>query len=232
MSDKKQKKSKKERKDELRDDGFKKGRGVDYTTITDKRVDDKRHERTKDQKLKLQEMGVSALKEKEVAPSSTFDAFQRMAAGLESRKIADKIADPNRPTWEQYKKDNEDKLNMGTGELRKMAEYRSQLDRERELKLTRPGGKRSSAISDSEDEENGDEQEVEDDREKSKKRSKKHKKHKKHKKEKKSKSSADTIYTGESDSLEDSEYVNTTSNKSMKRKRHRDGSTSSSSDHS
>ena len=53
------------------------------------------------------------------AASSTFDAFQRMAAGLDSRTLADKMNDPNRPTWEQYKKDNEDKLDMaGTWTIR------------------------------------------------------------------------------------------------------------------
>lgn len=35
--------------------------------------------------------------------SSTFDAFTRMAAGLEGRTIMDKMNDPNRPTWEQVR---------------------------------------------------------------------------------------------------------------------------------
>lgn len=43
--------------------------------------------------------------------------------------------DPNRPTWEQYKKDNEDKLDCVSGEARKMVEYRAELDRERDRKL-------------------------------------------------------------------------------------------------
>jgi hypothetical protein len=51
---------------------------------------------------------------------------------LESRTLAEKIADPNRPTWEEYKKVNEDKLDLVGGEMRKMIEYRAELDRERE----------------------------------------------------------------------------------------------------
>jgi len=33
-----------------------------------------------------------------------------MEAGVDGRTIADKIANPNRPTWESYKKENEDKV--------------------------------------------------------------------------------------------------------------------------
>ena len=85
------KKSNKKSREE-RDDGFKKGGLVNYAAISDKRMDDKRHEREKAYKLMLQEKGVGALKEKEVVVSSTFDAFQRMAAGLEGRTVAEKIA--------------------------------------------------------------------------------------------------------------------------------------------
>ena len=85
--------------------------------------------------------------------SSTFDAFQRMAAGLEGRTIADKLADPNRPTWEQYKKENEDKLDLVGVEVRNMVEYRSQLDKERERRLltakSQSQSRKDSAISDS-----------------------------------------------------------------------------------
>jgi hypothetical protein len=38
-----------------------------------------------------------------VTPSATFDAFLRMETGQPERSIADKINDPNRPTWEAYK---------------------------------------------------------------------------------------------------------------------------------
>ncbi len=85
--------------------------------------------------------------------SSTFDAFQRMAAGLEGRTIADKLADPNRPTWEQYKKENEDKLDLVGVEVRNMVEYRAQLDKERERRLltakSQSQSRKDSAISDS-----------------------------------------------------------------------------------
>ena len=89
------------------------------------------------------------------------------------------ILDPNRPTWEQYKKDNEEKLDMVGPELRKMVEYRTQLDVERDKKLSQGGaGKRTVAISDS------DEDEDEAPSEEDKKRKRKEKKHKKEKKRK------------------------------------------------
>ncbi len=99
--------------------------GVDYNAVSDKPFEDKRFQREK-QTVVAAPTGTM---------SSTFDAFQRMAAGLEGRKIADKISDPNRPTWEQYKKENEDKLDMVGSDVRKMVEYRAELDRERERKL-------------------------------------------------------------------------------------------------
>jgi hypothetical protein len=131
---------------------------------------------------------MSAIKEGKVAVSATFDAFTRMAAGLEGRKIADKIADPNRPTWEQYKKDNEDKLNMVGEDMKKMAEYRAALDRERELKLSQASKTIKRAISDSEDDEDsGSSSDSSSDDSSSKEKKKKHKKEKKkkHKKDKK-----------------------------------------------
>lgn len=77
MSSKRQKK-----KQESRDDGLKKGGGVNYAAINDRQVADKRHERERDYKLAVQELGVGALKKPQQAVSSTFDAFQRMAAGI------------------------------------------------------------------------------------------------------------------------------------------------------
>lgn len=56
----------------------------------------------------------------------------RMITGKEERTIADRISDPNRPTWEQFKKDNAEKLDMnGTGE-KEMLAYRKKLDAARE----------------------------------------------------------------------------------------------------
>ena len=167
--------------------------------VADRIVGDKRFERVQREKQEVQQKGVAALKEKAPAASATFDAFTRMAAGLEGRTIADKISDPNRPTWEQYKKDNEDKLNMGGMEAKKMAEYRHELDRERELKLSRGSNHRkaNNAISDSEDGGSDDDDEdggEEGRKKKSKKekKSKKSKKSKKHRKEKKRKRSSDS----------------------------------------
>lgn len=64
--------------------------------------------------------------------SAQMDAVMRLMTGQESRTIADKISDSNRPTWDQYKKDNEDKLNITGLDQKKMEEYRLQLDKERE----------------------------------------------------------------------------------------------------
>ena len=65
---------------------------MNYDAIVDRQVGDKRFERERSHKLNNQEKGVAALKDAQPAMSSTFDAFQRMAAGLEGRTIADKIA--------------------------------------------------------------------------------------------------------------------------------------------
>mmetsp|Transcript_46848 Transcript_46848/g.60215 ORF Transcript_46848/g.60215 Transcript_46848/m.60215 type:complete len:159 (+) Transcript_46848:436-912(+) len=123
----------------------------------------------------------------------------RMASGKEGRTIADKISDTNRPTWDDYKKKNEDALDMEGSQLKKMAEYRKALDEERETMLKRleekKGGdskrKGDAAISDSDDESDGSDESDDSDRHSKKKdrkkHKKKHKKHKKHKKEKKSK---------------------------------------------
>ena len=68
--------------------------------------------------------------------NSTVDALHRLAAGLDQKSLADKFNDPNRPTWEQYKKDNESRLNaLDPIEMKEMAEYRHLLDMEREHKL-------------------------------------------------------------------------------------------------
>lgn len=158
---------------------------VNYSTISDRQVGDKRFERERAYKINEEKGGNSG-----PAMSSTFDAFQRMAAGLEGRSIADKIADPNRPTWEQYKKENEEKLDLVGNDVRKMVEYRAQLDKERDERLQRGTnhGKKNKAISDSSDNDSSDsDSDSDNSKRKSKKDKKKDKKHKKHKKEKKSK---------------------------------------------
>eukprot|EP00536_Pseudo-nitzschia_multiseries_P003574 jgi/Psemu1/284494/fgenesh1_pg.56_\ len=69
---------------------------------------------------------------KPAAMSSQMQAVMRVMTGQGERTIAEKLADSNRPTWEQYKKDNQDKLNIEGIDHKKMEEYRKQLDRDRE----------------------------------------------------------------------------------------------------
>jgi hypothetical protein len=168
--------------------------GVDFSALVDRQKGDHRHERERALPGVSSSSGAAG-----GLASATFDAFTRMAAGVDGRRLEDKIADPNRPTWEQYKKDNEDKLNMMGGEMKKMAEYRAELDRERERRLTqgslmmRP---KDHAISSSDDDNDDDDESGSIDgsgsngeRSKKRKRSKSDKKEKskKHKKEKSSK---------------------------------------------
>lgn len=79
---------------------------MNYDALSDKRVDDRRHEREKAYKEQQAARVAESQKSGSAggSTSSTFDAFQRMATGKEGRTLAEKIADPNRPTWEQYKK--------------------------------------------------------------------------------------------------------------------------------
>ena len=188
MSDHKEhkKSSKKERDRELRDDGFKKRSLIDYSVVMDRPAEDKRFERERTMREQDLPSSSSSSSKPTTSSSTTFDAFKRMAAGLEGRTLADKISDPNRPTWEQYKKDNEDKLDMVGGEAKKMVEYRAELDRERERRLKEGGDKKHShAIDDSDNDDNSNESDNLE-RKSSKKKSSKHKKSKKHKKSDKS----------------------------------------------
>jgi hypothetical protein len=179
-----------------RDPAFPRLGGVDYTAVSNKPFEDKRF-----------------LREKQVstgAPSgsisSTFDAFQRMAAGLEGRKISDKIADPNRPTWDQYKKENEDKLDMVGTDVRKMVEYRAELDRERDRKLRRVTA--SSGTTDKSDDKEH------------RKRKKSHKKHSRRHSSNSDSSSSSSDTSDDSSSDDDSSDDDDNSDK--RRKRHKD----------
>lgn len=67
--------------------------------------------------------------------SAQMDAVMRLMTGREERTIAEKLADSNRPTWEQYKKDNSDKLNLDGLDQKQMEEYRQQLDAERDRRM-------------------------------------------------------------------------------------------------
>ena len=71
--------------------------------------------------------------------SSQMEAIVRLMTGKEERTIAEKMADANRPTWEQYKKDNHDKLNLSGADQQKMEEYRKELDEQREKMLAARG---------------------------------------------------------------------------------------------
>ena len=71
--------------------------GVDYTKLATGAQEDKRFQRNRGKEC-------SGAIGSKPGMSSTMDALHRMQAGLESRTVRDQINDPNRPTWEQYKK--------------------------------------------------------------------------------------------------------------------------------
>eukprot|EP00980_Cylindrotheca_fusiformis_P006168 scaffold1319_cov126-Cylindrotheca_fusiformis.AAC.57 len=127
--------------------------------------------------------------------SSQMQAVVRLLAGQEERTIAQKLADSNRPTWEQYKKDNEAQLNLEGMDRKKMEEYRKQLDSERDQLLSRgrnhsKGKKKRHGDGDSEDE--------------SSDSGRKHKKHKRQKKKRKRrKQNDDSSDSNDSDSSSD-----------------------------
>ncbi|CAM9375750.1 unnamed protein product [Ectocarpus sp. 4 AP-2014] len=161
MADSK-KKSRKERQRELRmlEKDISGGKSViDYGKVNERHMDDKRFERELKHKEVLQKQAdQGASKESEQAPSATYDAFMRMQTGQETRTIADKINDPNRVSWEQFRKDNADKLDIPGADRKKMVEYRAQLDKERESALAkgRNRPKRKLGVSSSESEGEGD----------------------------------------------------------------------------
>jgi hypothetical protein len=119
--------------------------------------------------------------------SSQMEAVMRLMTGKEERTIAEKMADSNRPTWEQYKKDNQDKLNLSGADQQKMEEYRKELDEQRDRMLARGRGdksgdkkkkhkkKRSKYDSDSDTSDSEEEERRRKKHKKSKKRRKKHK---------------------------------------------------------
>jgi hypothetical protein len=157
----------------------------------------------------------------EAAQSSTIDALVRMegkhhlkknsyrctkscsyagpflAAGLGQRTIADKLNDPNRPTWDEYKKDKKDQLDLsGTKDIKDMIKYRQELDAVRQDALAAKGATRKPAahLTGDSDEDapvgpTTDRELVDDkkDRKDKKKKDKKEKKKKKKKKDKKKK---------------------------------------------
>ncbi|KUF92029.1 Beta-glucosidase 30 [Phytophthora nicotianae] len=119
--------------------GLKRSSGVDYSQVLDRQIDDNRFERQRAIRAASSAPPAEQPKHagaKAAAPqSATMDAFMRMMTGKEERTIADRISDPNRPTWEQYKKENADKLDLSGNGEKEMKEYRKKLDAAREKKL-------------------------------------------------------------------------------------------------
>ena len=132
------------------------GAGVNYELLSSRPVDD-RVEQAQEQPVR----------------SSTYDALLRLSAGLPERTIADKLSDPNRPTWETWAAENAHRLE-GADE-KTMRSYRRELDEHREAALEQRRKKRKKDDS-SDDDDN-----------KKKKKKKKHKKQKKKHSKKKDK---------------------------------------------
>merc|ERR1719401_1195760 len=137
--------SKRHRRDRERDragdekDGIIRGSGINYSKVADRHVDDKRFEKHRQGSSTPSTIdaaaGASAAAQPKV--SSQMTAVMRLMAGKEERTISEKLADSNRPTWEQYKKDNEDKLDIAGVDQKKMDAYRQELDEHRDKLLTR-----------------------------------------------------------------------------------------------
>ena len=186
------KKTRRDRREDLRNDGFKRSSGVDYSTTASRHMDDARFERAIRNKQGEAGAGAGASQlaaaagASGAARSSTMEALVRMEAGLGEQTIAQKLADPNRPTWDQYKKDNEKALNISGNEIQSMIAYRQELDAARERELSRGTNHKKDSVPD-------------------KSRGKKHKKHKYKKKHKKKRPRADSSGSSESefDSSED-----------------------------
>ena len=123
--------------------------------------------------------------------SATMDSVMRLMTGQQERGIRDKLNDSNRPTWEQYKKDNADKLDLTGKDEKEMEVYRQQLDKEREERLQRmrdgKGGKKSKK----------------DKKEKKKKKKSKKDKKKKSKKKKRKREESSSDSSSEEDSGSD-----------------------------
>ena len=203
MSGKGDKKSKRRRRDKDRvdvDDDVVRGSGVDYSKVADRHVDDERFERQKQTAGSNPSAAVdSAPADSGATPaaqpkvSSQMAAVMRLMAGMEERTIAQKLADSNRPTWEQYKKDNEDKLDLVGADMKKMEAYRKELDEQRDKLLTRGTNHKKEGK----------------DKDEKKSRKKKRKKHRRH----------DDSYSSESDSSDG--YSSDDDRKDRKRKKHK-----------
>ena len=142
-----EKKSKRHRRDVDNDDGgiAARGSGVNYSKVADRHVDDDRFEKHRQggsapaaaATTGLASAAASGTSPAQPKVSAQMAAVMRVMAGKEERTIAEKLADSNRPTWEQYKKDNQDKLDIAGVDKKKMEAYRKELDQQREKLLTR-----------------------------------------------------------------------------------------------
>ena len=106
---------------------------VDYSKVVDRPAQDARFAAQSQQRHKGPDP----------PPSAQMDAVIRLMTGREERTIAEKLADANRPTWEQYKKDNHDKLNLDEANDEEMELYRRKLDEQRDRLLARKSGSSS-----------------------------------------------------------------------------------------
>lgn len=117
---------------------------VDYSKISDRPVQDARFEKAARGPIAPQMPEREAATEA-AAPvprmSTQMDAVMRLMTGREERTIAEKLADSNRPSWEAYKKENEDKLKMDGADEEKMEQYRRELDAQRDKLLARGSGR-------------------------------------------------------------------------------------------
>lgn len=128
-------------------------------------------------------------------------ALLQLLAGKEERTIADKIADSDRPTWEEFKKENKDVLEASDG--KEMEAYRRELDADRERRMGGGREKKSkkkrkkrskkkrkrASLSSSDSDSTSDDDEKDDDDVANQERKRKHKKKKRKKQRKQSKKS-------------------------------------------
>lgn len=203
MADRGEKKSKRRRRDKDDDDtGAVRGSGVNYAKVSDRHVDDNRYEKLRQAPPTATAAGPPGAASTSQTPaaaqpqkvSAQMAAVMRLMSGQEERTIAQKLADSNRPTWEQYKKDNEDKLQIEGLDQKKMEAYRKELDEQREKWLTR-------GLNHKKDKDDKDEK-------KSKKKKKRKHKSRRH----------DDSYSSDSDRSDDD---STDSGRKHKRKKHR-----------
>lgn len=144
--------------------------------------------------------------------SSQMDAVMRIMTGQGERTVAQKLADTNRPTWEQYKKDNEDKLDIVGQDKKQMEAYRKELDADRDKWLQRGLNHGAKAKNDEDSTDDDSSRRRSSKKHKRRKDRKKHskKKDRKHRRRKYSESGSDD-YSSDSDS--DRRYKRKKSNK-------------------